>query len=66
MNSSNFRSTLMFYTLLTLLYTAQPLLAGQPPYTDYCALLARDIQGIQHGFLAGNNLYYCGGKTDAY
>ena len=56
----------MFYTLLTLLYTAQPLLAGQPPYTDYCALLARDIQGIQHGFLAGNNLYYCGGKTDAY
>ena len=29
-------------------------------------MLARDIQGIQHGFLAGKHLYYCGGKTNPY
>ncbi|MBI9017077.1 MAG: chitobiase/beta-hexosaminidase C-terminal domain-containing protein [Phycisphaerae bacterium] len=37
----------------------------KPPYTDYCEMLARDIQGIQHGFLAGRHMYYCGGKTSA-
>jgi len=37
----------------------------KPPYTDYCQMLARDIQGIQHGFLAGRHMYYCGGKTSA-
>jgi len=29
-------------------------------------MLARDIQGIQHGFLAGKHLYYCAGKTNPY
>ena len=28
-------------------------------------MLARDIRGKQHGFLAGNHLYYVGGQCDA-
>ncbi len=32
-----------------------------PPTTDYCRMLARDVAGKQHGFLAGNDLYYVGG-----
>ncbi len=39
--------------------------APGPPYTDYCRMLARDIAGKQHGFLAGNHLYYVGGAADA-
>ncbi len=35
----------------------------QPPYADYCAMLARDIAGKQHGFLAGNHMYYVGGAA---
>ena len=27
-------------------------------------MLARDIAGKQHGFLAGNHLYYVGGQSD--
>jgi len=38
--------------------------AAAPPYTDYCAMLARDIAGRQHGFLAGDHLYYIGGQCD--
>jgi len=37
---------------------------GPPPDTDYCEMLARDIAGRQHGFLAGNHLYYVGGQAD--
>ena len=33
-------------------------------YTDYCAMLARDVLGKRHGFLAGNHLYYVGGTSD--
>ena len=55
-----------YILLLILLSMSSRTLAGStPPYTDYCAMLARDIQGIQHGFLAGKHLYYCGGKTNA-
>ncbi len=36
-----------------------------PPRADYCKMLARDIAGRQHGFLAGNHLYYVGGASDA-
>ena len=39
--------------------------AAAPPETDYCALLGRDIAGRQHGFLAGNHLYYVGGQSTA-
>lgn len=39
--------------------------AAEPPRVDYCELLARDIAGRQHGFLAGNHLYYVGGQADA-
>jgi len=38
---------------------------GAPPFTDYCRMLGRDIAGKQHGFLAGNHLYYVGGACDA-
>jgi len=30
-------------------------LAAPPPETDYCGMLARNIAGRQHGFLAGNH-----------
>ena len=29
-------------------------------------MLEKDINGIQHGFLAGNKMYYVGGQTGAY
>ena len=36
----------------------------QGNYEDYCALLGEDdIQGLKHGFLAGNKVYYMGGKN---
>ena len=36
----------------------------QADYEDYCALLGEDdIQGLKHGFLAGNKVYYMGGKN---
>ena len=37
-----------------------------PPFHDYCKMLEKDINGIQHGFLAGNKMYYVGGQTGAY
>ena len=36
-----------------------------PPFTDYCALVSKDISGKEHGFLAGNTLYYIGGQFSA-
>ena len=33
-----------------------------PPYTDYCEMLAQEIQGRKHAFLAGNLTYYIGGQ----
>ena len=36
----------------------------QADYEDYCAMLGEDdIQGLKHGFLAGNKVYYMGGKN---
>ncbi|HUS90625.1 MAG TPA: PA14 domain-containing protein [Phycisphaerae bacterium] len=35
-----------------------------PPPADYCKMLACDIAGKRHGFLAGNHLYYVGGASD--
>jgi len=32
---------------------------------DRCRLLAREIEGVQHAFLAGNHMYYIGGRFDA-
>ena len=29
-------------------------------------MLARDIEGKQYSFIAGNKLYYIGGKVDEY
>jgi len=34
----------------------------KPPYTDYCAMLSQEIQGKKHGFMAGNLVYYIGGR----
>jgi hypothetical protein len=40
-------------------------LAAPPPRVDYCALLGQDdIQGKKSGFLAGNQVYYVGGKYE--
>jgi len=44
---------------------AESALAAPPPETNYCEMLARDVAGRQHGFLAGNHLYYIGGQCDA-
>jgi len=55
----------MKYTvcLLTLLCSLGYCQADAPAETDYCAMLARDIAGKQHGFLAGNHMYYVGGQS---
>ncbi|NQU23361.1 MAG: hypothetical protein HQ567_18935 [Candidatus Nealsonbacteria bacterium] len=37
-----------------------------PPYTDYCAMLAQEIQGRKHAFLAGNLVYYVGGRYNCW
>ena len=37
-----------------------------PPYTDYCAMLAQEIQGRKHAFLAGNLTYYVGGRYNCW
>jgi hypothetical protein len=34
----------------------------RPPFTDYCEMLAQEIQGRKHAFLAGNLAYYVGGR----
>lgn len=39
-------------------------MAVEPPYTDYCAMLERDIAGKQHSFIAGNHMYYIGGAMN--
>jgi len=39
--------------------------AEAPPRADYCAMLARDIAGRQHGFIAGNHMVYVGGQCTA-
>ena len=58
--------------LLTILATCllpSPALAIEnelPPYTDYCAMLAQEIQGRKHAFLAGNLTYYVGGRYNCW
>ena len=37
-----------------------------PPYTDYCAMLSQEIQGRKHAFLAGNLVYYVGGRYNCW
>lgn len=36
------------------------------PFFDYCSYLSKEIQGKQHGFMAGNNTYYIGGFTPSW
>lgn len=40
--------------------------AQKAPFFDYCTFLSKEIQGKQHGFLAGNNTYYVGGFTPSW
>ena len=35
------------------------------PYTNYCEMIARDLAGKKHGFLAGNLMNYVGGQSNA-
>ncbi len=37
-----------------------------PPYTDYCSMLGQEIQGRKHAFLAGNLVYYVGGRYNCW
>jgi len=36
------------------------------PYTDYCSMLSQEIQGRKHAFLAGNLVYYVGGRYNCW
>ncbi len=36
------------------------------PHGDYCAMLAQEIQGKKHAFLAGNVTYYIGGRYTSW
>jgi hypothetical protein len=38
--------------------------AEAPPRTDYCDMLGRDIHKKMHSFIAGNHMYYIGGKVN--
>ena len=40
--------------------------AQVPPHRDYCQMLERDIQDKMYSFMAGNKMYYIGGKVDEY
>ncbi|MHC4199507.1 MAG: hypothetical protein ACYSU0_05905 [Planctomycetota bacterium] len=37
-----------------------------PPYADYCSMLGQEIQGRKHAFLAGNLVYYVGGRYNCW
>ena len=55
-------SVLRFFVLAAL---ASVSTASNPhhPEFDYCDWLGQDdVQGLKHGFLAGNNVYYIGGR----
>ena len=54
--------TKIFFVLLFLPLQAQT----KPPVADYCQMLERDIQGKMYSFLAGNHMYYIGGKVNEY
>ena len=56
------KSLFLVLSLLSICTLAQEV---KPPYTDYCKMLERDIEGQHHGFLAGNKLYYVSGMSPA-
>ena len=60
----------MLGVFTALLLTLSPsCLASNPHHepTDYCAWLGEDdIQGLKHGFLAGNNVYYVAGRLTGW
>jgi len=62
MNPSCSRRIATFIGAATYLLQLSALAA--PPWTDYCKMLARDIEGKQYAFIAGNHMYYIGGKVD--
>ena len=51
--------------LLTLTFFAFNAICA-PKFTDYCEMLSRDIEGKQYSFIAGNKMYYIGGKVNEY
>ena len=54
------------FSLLTVFLSLSFGSSNIPPFNDYCEMLEKDINGIQHGFLAGNKMYYVGGQSGAY
>ncbi len=61
------KNAVLAFAVLLVVFTSSAADAADngPPRTDYCQMLARDIQGKQHGFLAGHHLYYVGGAASA-
>ena len=53
-------------SLLTVFFSLSFGSSNIPPFNDYCEMLEKDINGIQHGFLAGNKMYYVGGQSGAF
>ncbi|OXU15736.1 PA14 domain-containing protein [Sedimentisphaera salicampi] len=58
------RSYLTFLLLSIFLLLSSCSAKVEPSRTDYCKMLGRDIQGKQHGFLAGRHMYYIGGNAN--
>ena len=55
-----------FFCCVTFFISGLSDAAINPPYTDYCEMLGRDIQGEHYGFIGGNKLYYVAGSFGAY
>ena len=70
MNRRQLQAThLILLAILVTCLSSSPALAFDnelPPYTDYCEMLAQEIQGRKHAFLAGNLTYYVGGRYDCW
>jgi hypothetical protein len=56
--------TILTIIFITLFLPVQAL--QKPPVSDYCEMLERDIQGKMYSFIAGNHMYYIGGKVNEY
>jgi len=69
LNNKNTKSLLTLvskFSIFIIFISFSYLKSQTPPFNDYCKMLEKDINGIQHGFLAGNKMYYVGGQTGAF
>ena len=54
------------FLTISILLLSLAVLAQKAPFTDYCEMLEKEIQGKQHGFMAGNSTFYIGGKSNVW